>query len=54
MNYADNRLSSAHYVLEGLQELGLDYLFCNLGTDHAPLIEEMARWKRIGPAARSS
>jgi len=48
MNYADNRLSSAHYVLEGLQELGLDYLFCNLGTDHAPLIEEMARWKRIG------
>ncbi len=48
MTASDNRLSAAHFVLEGLQELGLDYLFCNLGTDHAPLIEEMARWKRAG------
>ncbi len=40
--------STAHYFLEGLNELGLDYLFCNLGTDHAPLIEEMARWRRAG------
>ena len=40
--------STAHYFLEGLNEIGLDYLFCNLGTDHAPLIEEMARWRREG------
>jgi acetolactate synthase-1/2/3 large subunit len=38
--------STSHYFLEGLNEIGLDYLFCNLGTDHAPLIEEMARWRR--------
>ncbi|HYZ31493.1 MAG TPA: thiamine pyrophosphate-requiring protein [Crenalkalicoccus sp.] len=38
------RRSAAHFLLEGLTELGVDYLFCNLGTDHAPLIEEMARW----------
>jgi len=42
--------STAHYFLEGLNELGLDYLFCNLGTDHAPLIEAMARWRRAGRA----
>jgi acetolactate synthase-1/2/3 large subunit len=40
--------SSAHYFLEGLNEIGLDYVFGNFGTDHAPLIEEMARWSRIG------
>jgi len=39
--------SSAHYFLEGLNEIGIEYLFCNLGTDHAPLIEEMARWKKL-------
>jgi len=40
--------TTSHYFLEGLNEIGLDYLFCNLGTDHAPLIEEMARWRREG------
>ena len=40
--------STAHYFLEGLNELGIEYLFCNLGTDHAPLIEEMARWRKAG------
>lgn len=40
--------TTSHYFLEGLNELGIDYLFCNLGTDHAPLIEEMARWKKRG------
>ncbi len=40
--------STAHYFLEGLVETGIEYLFCNLGTDHAPLIEEMARWKKEG------
>ena len=38
--------STSHYFLEGLNEIGADFLFCNLGTDHAPLIEEMARWRR--------
>ena len=39
---------TAHYFLEGLQEIGVEYLFCNLGTDHAPIIEEIARWKEEG------
>ena len=48
MNPDDTLHSTAHYFLEGLNEIGFDYLFCNLGTDHAPLIEEMARWRRLG------
>jgi acetolactate synthase-1/2/3 large subunit len=40
--------STSHYFLEGLEEIGVDYLFCNLGTDHAPLIEEMALWRKEG------
>ena len=40
--------STAHYFLEGLNELGIEHLFCNLGTDHAPLIEAMARWRAEG------
>lgn len=47
MNASSQRTAS-HYFLEGLSELGIDYIFGNLGTDHAPLIEEMARWKREG------
>jgi len=43
-----NLQSTAHYFLEGLNELGIEHLFCNFGTDHAPLIEEMARWQRTG------
>jgi acetolactate synthase-1/2/3 large subunit len=42
--------TSAHYFLEGLVESGIDYLFCNLGTDHATLIEEMAKFKALGHA----
>ncbi len=38
------RHSAAHYFLEGLYESGIDYLFCNLGTDHVSIIEEVARW----------
>ena len=37
--------STAYYLLEGLKETGIDYLFCNFGTDHAPIIDEMARRK---------
>ena len=40
--------SSAYYLLEGLKEIGIDYLFCNLGTDHAPIIEEMAHRRKRG------
>ena len=40
--------SSAYYLLEGLKETGIDYLFCNLGTDHAPIIEEMAHRRKRG------
>lgn len=40
--------STAHFFLEGLNEIGVEYLFCNFGTDYAPLIEEMARWRAEG------
>lgn len=40
--------STAHHLLEGLAESGIDLLFGNLGTDHAPLIEELARWRAEG------
>ena len=42
--------STAYYLLEGLKEVGIDYLFCNLGTDHAPIIEEMAHRRARGEA----
>ena len=42
------RYSTAHYFLEGLVDLGVDYIFANLGTDHVSLIEEMARWDKDG------
>src|SRR5260370_196331 len=43
-----SRHSTAHYFLEGLVDLGLEYIFANLGTDHVSLIEEMARWDKDG------
>ncbi len=48
MDSNEARHSTAHYFLEGLNEIGFDYLFCNFGTDHAPLIEAMAAFKRAG------
>jgi acetolactate synthase I/II/III large subunit len=42
--------SSAYYLLEGLSEIGIEYLFCNLGTDHAPIIEEMAHRRKRSEA----
>jgi acetolactate synthase-1/2/3 large subunit len=42
------RYSAAHYLLEGLVDLGVDYIFANLGTDHVSIIEEMARWDKQG------
>ena len=40
--------STAYFFLEGLNEVGIEYLFCNFGTDHAPIIEEMAHKKKLG------
>lgn len=42
--------STAHYFLEGLADLGIEYLFANLGTDHVSLVEELARWDSEGRA----
>jgi acetolactate synthase-1/2/3 large subunit len=44
----ETEFSTAYYFLEGLNEVGIEYLFCNFGTDHAPIIEEMARKKQRG------
>src|ERR1700721_168351 len=43
-----SRHSTAHHFLEGLVDLGVEYIFAYLGTDHVSLIEEMARWDREG------
>jgi acetolactate synthase-1/2/3 large subunit len=40
--------STAYYFLEGLNELGIEHLFCNFGTDHAPIIEAMADREKRG------
>src|ERR1700761_5465265 len=42
--------ATAYYFLEGLNEIGIDYLFCNFGTDHAPIINEMAHRRQRGDA----
>jgi acetolactate synthase-1/2/3 large subunit len=42
--------SAANYFVEGLSEIGIDYVFANMGTDHAPIIEAMAGRKRRGQA----
>ena len=39
---------TAHYFLEALVDLEVDYIFANLGTDHVSLIEEIARWDKEG------
>lgn len=41
---------TSHYLLDALQDHGVEFLFCNLGTDHAPLIEEIARRQAEGRA----
>jgi acetolactate synthase I/II/III large subunit len=43
-----SRHTTAHYFLEGLVDLGVEYIFANLGTDHVSLIEELARWDKDG------
>lgn len=39
---------ASHHLLQALVDRNIEHLFCNLGTDHAPLIEEMARWRQEG------
>ena len=39
---------TAAYWLEAMNEVGVEYLFCNMGTDHAPIIETMAQWQVEG------
>jgi hypothetical protein len=43
----ENRIG-AHHLLEGLVELGMEYLFANLGTDHVSIVEELAQWRKEG------
>jgi acetolactate synthase-1/2/3 large subunit len=43
-----SRHSTAHHFLEGLVDLGVEYIFANLGTDHVSLIETLARWDSEG------
>ncbi|HET7491170.1 MAG TPA: thiamine pyrophosphate-requiring protein [Bradyrhizobium sp.] len=43
-----SRHTTAHYFLEGLVELGVEYIFANLGTDHVSLIEALASWDKEG------
>jgi acetolactate synthase I/II/III large subunit len=50
-NINEARHSAAHYFLEGLTEIGCDYLFCNFGTDHAPIIEALAIFSKDGRKA---
>lgn len=45
-----NSRTCSHEFLAGLNEIGIEYIFGNFGTDHAPLIEEMALWQREGKA----
>jgi acetolactate synthase-1/2/3 large subunit len=42
------RNTAAHYLLEGMCEAGIEHIFCNLGTDHVSIIEELARWDAAG------
>lgn len=48
MDTPSTEQTTSHYFLEALNETGIEYIFANFGTDHAPLIEEMARWAAAG------
>src|SRR3954464_4659742 len=40
--------SAANHLIAGLLEAGIEYVFSNMGTDHAPIIEALAGRKRRG------
>ena len=42
------RYSAAHYLISALVDLGIEYIFANLGTDYVSIIEELARWDSEG------
>ena len=45
--------AAANYFIEGVNEIGIEYLFSNMGTDHAPIIEALAgRAKRGQPVPK--
>ncbi|MCI5074513.1 thiamine pyrophosphate-requiring protein [Oricola sp.] len=48
---AEGKRSAAHHLLQALVDCEIEYVFANLGTDHAPIIEEMARWRAEGRRA---
>ena len=43
--------TAAAAFIEALVEVGIEYLFANLGTDHVSIIEELARREEIGLAS---
>jgi acetolactate synthase I/II/III large subunit len=44
----ETRRSTAWHFVDGLVETGIEYLFCNMGTDHVALIEAMAQFSLEG------
>jgi acetolactate synthase-1/2/3 large subunit len=44
----ENKITTSEALLDGLMEVGVDYIFGNFGTDYAPMIEAMARRNQIG------
>jgi acetolactate synthase-1/2/3 large subunit len=42
------RFTTADAMMEALREVGISYLFCNLGSDHPSLIEALAKAKKEG------
>jgi len=49
----NSKHTAAHFFLDGLVDLGVEYIFANLGTDHVSLIEELARWNETTPSNRT-
>jgi acetolactate synthase I/II/III large subunit len=43
--------SGGHYLLQGLVDCGVEYIFGNFGTDHVTIVEELARWQHEGRKA---
>jgi acetolactate synthase I/II/III large subunit len=43
-----DRHTGAEALMEALQEVGISYLFCNLGSDHPSMIEALAKAKVEG------
>lgn len=43
-----DRYTTSDALMEALQEVGISYLFCNLGSDHPSMIEALAKAKEEG------